>query len=212
MMLALIAGITAGQSFPLTYTSCGIEHTLTQTPSRIVTMNQGVTELMLAMGLADRMVGTAYMDDEIWPRYASDYNRIPVLLSAYPTEDQIMAVTPDFIMGSYSSAFREKTCATTCRGIFSNQTGIAPCEGSGSEWFEATSNTTIAVATCRPQLHSAGIGTWLEPVSCENNDLRPQGGATEETVYAAIRQIGEIFNVRLVANQLISEIERLLHC
>ena len=37
-------------------------HTLTEPPSRVVTMNQGVTEFMLAMGLVDKMAGTAYID------------------------------------------------------------------------------------------------------------------------------------------------------
>lgn len=206
VILALIAGFVTCHGLSSTYTSCGVEHTLAQTPSRVVTMNQGVTEFMLAMGLADRLVGTAYLDDEIWPRYASDYATVPVLSDSYPSEDQIMAVNPDFVMGSYASAFRERTCSTTCRGIFSNETGIGPCEGSGSDWFETGSNTTTSYSTCRPNLHAAGIGTWLEPVSCEDRTLRPQGGATEETVYAVIRQLGEIFNVQPVANQLISEI------
>ena len=35
-----------------------------------MTLNQGPTEFMLAMGLEDKMVGTASMDDTIWPRYA----------------------------------------------------------------------------------------------------------------------------------------------
>jgi iron complex transport system substrate-binding protein len=29
-------------------------------------MNQGTTEIMLALDLADGMVGTAYLDDYIW--------------------------------------------------------------------------------------------------------------------------------------------------
>ena len=35
-----------------------------------MTVFQGATEFMLAMGLEDKMVGTAYIDDSIWPRYA----------------------------------------------------------------------------------------------------------------------------------------------
>ena len=69
-----------------TYMSCGITNTLTQTPSRVVTMNQGVTEFMLAMGLESKMVGTAYLDDDIWPRFKTAYDAIPVLASGYPTE------------------------------------------------------------------------------------------------------------------------------
>ena len=76
---------------------------------RVVTMNQGVTEFMLAMGLADKMVGTAYLDDAIWPKYADAYKSIPVLSSSYPDEATIMGAKPDFILGSYGSAFREKT-------------------------------------------------------------------------------------------------------
>ena len=76
-------GFAAGQ----TYTSCGITNTLTQTPSRVVTLNQGVTEFMLAMGLESKMVGTAYLDDDIWPRYKTAYDAIPVLEERnYPTE------------------------------------------------------------------------------------------------------------------------------
>ena len=35
-----------------------------------MTLHQGSTEFMLAMGLEDKMVGTASLDDSIWPRYA----------------------------------------------------------------------------------------------------------------------------------------------
>ena len=42
-----------------TYTSCGVRNTLTKTPERVVTINQGATEFMLAMGLEAKMVGTS---------------------------------------------------------------------------------------------------------------------------------------------------------
>ena len=164
-------------------------------------MNQGVTEFMLAMGLADKMVGTAYLDDAIWPQYAEAYANITVLSSGYPTEAAIMGTNADFILGSYKSAFREKVCTDKCRGIFSNTT-VGLCEGPGSDW----PNTTTSYSTCRPELNAKGIGTWLEPVSCEDSAMQPHGGASKETVYAAIRQIGDVFNVRPVANQLITEI------
>ena len=208
-MMLMLVSCAAGQNYPTTYTTCGVSHTLQKSPNRTVTMNQGVTEFMLAMGLSSKMAGTAYLDDAIWPRYRGEYEKIPVLSSSYPTEAEIMAVNPDFILGSYRSAFREKTCTDKCRGIFSNATDVGPCGGLGSDWFAGGStsvNETTSYSTCRPQLHAKGIGTWLEPVSCEDSAFRPQGGASEETVYAAIRQMGEIFDVRSTAEQLISEI------
>ena len=108
-------------------------------------------------------------------------------------------------MRCFRSAFRERSCTPErCRGIFNTSTG--PCEGEGSDFFEAGSNATTSYSTCRPQLHADGVGTWLEPVSCEDSDLKPQGGATEQTVYAAVRQIGDIFNVAPVAEALVASI------
>ena len=53
---------TVVSRYPIVYISCGVMHTLMEPPSRVVTMNQGVTEFMLAMGLKDKMAGTAYID------------------------------------------------------------------------------------------------------------------------------------------------------
>merc|ERR1719223_2560065 len=92
-------------AYPVSYTSCGVNHDVSKAPERIVTMNQGATEFMFALGLADKMVGTAYLDDYIWPKYALAYAKIPVLSSSYPNETTIMGTSPDFIVGSYASAF-----------------------------------------------------------------------------------------------------------
>ena len=197
------------------YTSCGVTHSLTGgVPQRVVAMTQGVTEMMLAMGLEDKMVGTAYLDDAIWPRYETAYKAIDVLSAGYPTEEQITAVNADFLLSNFRSAFRQKGDS---KGLFTEATVGGTCEGEGSD-FWATGSNTVAdgcelgaaapdpCSTCRPQLHAVGIGTWLDPTSCEDKAFRPQGGATEETVYAAIRQIGKIFNVAGVAEQLVSEI------
>ena len=43
--------------------NCGVQSWVQEPPKRVVTMNQGTTEVMLALGLEDSMVGTAYLDD-----------------------------------------------------------------------------------------------------------------------------------------------------
>ncbi len=48
---------TAAGGFPLTIENCGLTQTYAAPPQRAVTMNQHVTEVMLALGLQDRMVG-----------------------------------------------------------------------------------------------------------------------------------------------------------
>ena len=62
---------------------------------------------MLVLNLTDRMAGTAYLDDYIWPELSDAYNQIPVLNEKYPNITELMAVEPDFVYASYSSAFSE---------------------------------------------------------------------------------------------------------
>ena len=117
-------------------------------------------------------------------------------------------MNPDFIVGSYSSAFGERRCTSTrCRGIFNITTG--PCNGAGSDWFVGGSTSPaepLEYSRCRPQLHAVGIGTWLEPTGCSDSGLKP-AETTEETVYQAVRDIGKIFNVEMVAEKVVAEIK-----
>ena len=98
--------VAAETSFPLNVTNCGFDQTFKTAPMRAVTMNQGATEIMLALGLEGSMVGTAYIDDRIEPRFKAAYDTIPVLSATYPSKDELIAVNADFVYGSYSSAFK----------------------------------------------------------------------------------------------------------
>ena len=80
-------------------------YTYAEPPSRAITMNQHVTEVMLALELQDHMVGTAYIDDEILPEYQAAYQSVPVLAEEYPSKEVILAQNPDFIYGGFRSAF-----------------------------------------------------------------------------------------------------------
>jgi len=174
-------------SYPQSYTSCGVKYSVSKTPERVITMNQGATELMLALGLADKMAGTAYLDDHIWPQYAAAYGKIPVLSTGYPNETTIMSKNPDFIVASYNSAFREQyDDKGKKKGIFS-AASVGPCKGTGSEFAGVKT-------TCRPQLHAKNIGTYLFADACEDKTLRPTA-VTENIVYDEMRALGKIFNV-----------------
>lgn len=92
-------------SFPVTIENCGVTTTYDAPPARAVTMNQSVTEIMLALGLEGSMVGTAYMDDTILPAFAEAYESVPVLAETYPSREILLAAEPDFVYAAYSSAF-----------------------------------------------------------------------------------------------------------
>ncbi|WP_035179419.1 ABC transporter substrate-binding protein [Alkalihalobacterium bogoriense] len=81
-------------------------------PKRAVTLNQHVTEIMLALGLEDHMVGTAYIDDEILDEYKAAYESIPVIADQYPSQEVFLEQEPDFAYAGWASAFREDNIGT----------------------------------------------------------------------------------------------------
>ncbi|MBS4190804.1 ABC transporter substrate-binding protein [Bacillus sp. FJAT-49705] len=83
-----------------------------EAPKRAVSLNQHVTEIMLALGLEDSMVGTAYLDDKIYEPLQEAYDKVPVIAEQYPSKEQIISVEADFLYGGWSSAFNEKNIAT----------------------------------------------------------------------------------------------------
>ncbi|MGW2226157.1 ABC transporter substrate-binding protein [Streptomyces formicae] len=91
--------------FPYTVTNCGVRTTYDAPPKRAVTMNQHATEVMLELGLEDRMAGTAYLDDKVLPKYAKAYDSLPVVAKEYPSYEKLLAANPDFVYGGYASAF-----------------------------------------------------------------------------------------------------------
>jgi iron complex transport system substrate-binding protein len=170
---------------PVTYTNCGVTNTVSAAPTKVITMNQGATEFLLAMGLEGSMVGTAYLDDSIWPKYAAAYASVPVLAEAYPDEETILDLNPDLIVASYSSAFRAhytRSSDGSLRGIFNMS-----CTGPGSEYDKEWT-------TCRPQLNQMGHGTYVFEDACENSSLRPDT-VSEETIYEELETLGEVFGV-----------------
>ncbi|MEU6929137.1 ABC transporter substrate-binding protein [Streptomyces sp. NPDC046374] len=102
------AGGKAAPGFPYTVTNCGVTTTYQAPPRRAVTMNQHVTEVMLALGLQKSLAGTAYLDDAVLPAYKKAYDSVPVLAKEYPSKEALLAADPDFVYGGYASAFDAK--------------------------------------------------------------------------------------------------------
>lgn len=116
-----IARVAQADGFPVAVTTCGFESEIDAPPQRIVTLNQGATEVALALGVADRMAGTAYLDDTIPAKWQPAYDAIPVLAAKYPNREQVAAARPDLLYASYASAFKSGAAgerdALAARGV-----------------------------------------------------------------------------------------------
>lgn len=85
------------------------EYTLSfkESPKKAITLNQSCTEMLLALGVQDKMAGTAYLDDEILPKYKETYDKIPVLSEKFASLETVLAKNPDILIG-WPSNFNEK--------------------------------------------------------------------------------------------------------
>lgn len=120
---ALLAGCAGGPAakdaakpessgYPVTAESCGNTAMITAKPKRAITMNQGATEVMLALGLEKQLAGTAYLDDQVPAKWKSAYDSVKVLSKEYPDHETLLAARPDFVYASYISAFDKEVAGS----------------------------------------------------------------------------------------------------
>ncbi|KWX66029.1 ABC transporter substrate-binding protein [Mycobacterium sp. NAZ190054] len=86
--------------YPLTLHNCGREVTVHQPPQRIISLNQGSTEVLLSLGVADRMAGTAGWTDPVLPSLAADNENVERLADQAPSFETVLDREPDLVTAS----------------------------------------------------------------------------------------------------------------
>lgn len=81
-------------------------------PKKAVSMNAHTTELMLALGLEDYLIGTAYNNAELLPAYQETFKKIPILAEKYPSFEILLDSGADFVFGRSSVFTSSYKCAT----------------------------------------------------------------------------------------------------
>ncbi|WP_020500631.1 ABC transporter substrate-binding protein [Sciscionella marina] len=97
----------SGNGYPVTVSSCGHSSTLRDRPRRAVALNQGATEIALALGVSGQLAGTSYLDNPLPAKWQAAYAKIPVLAKKYPSKEKLLAGKPDFVYATFSSAYEK---------------------------------------------------------------------------------------------------------
>jgi iron complex transport system substrate-binding protein len=101
---SLLASVAFAQtSYPLTVENCGFTVQLEKAPERVVTIKSTATEMLLALGLADRIVGVGFQDGPVPPQWAGA--ELPVLSDKLPSQEVVLETEPDFVYGGWESNF-----------------------------------------------------------------------------------------------------------
>ncbi len=103
------AADTNKTSYPLTVENFSISgeggewkpksQTFEKAPERVVANTQSVAEMLIKLGLTDKMVGVAALYGSVTPDVADDFAKIPVLSENYVGKELVVGASPDIVLG-----------------------------------------------------------------------------------------------------------------
>lgn len=132
LTLAVAASLFASSAFAQSIDSCGeVAFTYDSPPTRAISVFQQATEYMLALGLEDHLIATAYLEDEIPQQWRAAYDGIETHYEEVPAREVVLASNADFLLSGFVSAFRDEQLGTQ------------------QEWHDMGVGTYLVNAECR---------------------------------------------------------------
>ncbi|WP_405927727.1 ABC transporter substrate-binding protein [Streptomyces griseus] len=165
------------EGFPLTIENCGRTVTVKAPPQRAVSVDQGSTEILLSLGLADRLAGTATWSDPVMKGLEKANVGVERISENRPSSEKVLDKEPDFLSASFTS--------TLAKG------GVAP-----REQFEKLGVPTyISPADCVGKDNSgSGDGARTAPL-------------TMDSVYTEVRELSQVFGVPERGDALVKNLQ-----
>ena len=170
---------SSSDSYPLTISNCGREVVVDAPPQRAVSLNQGSTEILLSLGLADRMVGTATWTDPVRANLADANATVPRLSDNKPSLEVVLDAEPDFVSASFGGTLGTGGVAERSQ---LEQMGVP---------------NYLSPTDC--------IGKTDESVNADGARTEP---LNIETVYQEVRDLAAIFDVRDRGEELVAELQQ----
>ena len=168
----------APTQYPLTVENCGSSLTFAQAPARAVTIGQAATEMLYALGVGDRVVGTSLWFNNVLPQFKALNDGIERLANNEPSFESVIAKRPQLV-------------AAELEWVVGPQ-GVV---GTREQFHELKIPTYLLPSDCEAKNNRVGAdGTRLEPFRID-------------TIYKGIRQLAEIFDVQDRGQQLNDELK-----
>jgi iron complex transport system substrate-binding protein len=101
--------------YPLTLENCGVAVTINRPPQRVASLYQASTEILLSLGLADRIVGTSTWFDPVLPALAEDNAAVPRLADNDPSLETVLAAEPELVTSASAHTFTPAVVAERSR-------------------------------------------------------------------------------------------------
>lgn len=106
------AAAEASTDFPMTIDNCGTEVEIDQPPQQVVSIKSTSTEMLLALGLEDRLVGTAFEDSPVPDAWADQAAEVPTISDGVPSQEALLTREPDFVFAGWESNFSAESAGS----------------------------------------------------------------------------------------------------
>lgn len=101
-VLASFAGLSfAAQAFPLTLENCGLKQTFTKVPNHVVTVGQHETELLLALGLSNKIAATSVWFGPLPKSLKEQGKGLSKLADNSPSFEAVVGEKPELVLAQY---------------------------------------------------------------------------------------------------------------
>lgn len=94
---------TTADAYPLTIDNCGTAVVFDEAPERVLAIKSTSIEMMLALGLQDRMIGTAFSDGPAAEAWADRGASIPTISERVPGQEATLDLEPDLVYAGWES-------------------------------------------------------------------------------------------------------------
>ncbi|MGW1407062.1 ABC transporter substrate-binding protein [Streptomyces sp. NPDC002403] len=162
--------------YPVTLKNCGRTVTVEAAPRRAVPVDQGSTEILLSLGLADRLAATATWTDPVMKGLEKANDGVPRISDNRPSSEKVLDREPDFVSASFAS--------TLAKG------GVAPRE----QFEELGVPTYVSPADCTGKDNSKG------------GDGSRTARLTMDSVYGEVRDLARVFGVPERGDALVAQL------
>jgi iron complex transport system substrate-binding protein len=189
MLLPRIATLITGLSlcalaqaaptvYPLTIENCSSTLTFQHAPTRTVTIGQAGTEMLYAMGLSDKVVGTSLWFNNVLARYKAQNDQIERLADNEPSFESVIGKRPELV-------------AVELEWMVGPQGAV----GTREQFHELKIPTYLLPSDCEAKDNLVGAdGTRLAPFRID-------------TIYKSVSQLAQIFDVQARGQQLNDELK-----
>ncbi|MCX4231916.1 ABC transporter substrate-binding protein [Streptomyces ortus] len=96
----------------VTLDNCGHTVRVESPPRKAVSLNQGTTEILFSLGLADRMAGTATWTDPVMKGLEKADAKVKRIADNNPSFERVLDADPDFVAASFVSTLGKGGVAT----------------------------------------------------------------------------------------------------